>query len=441
MINKDQNSREKFLDSLSFRLIILGILILVLLIPIASVKNLIRERQLRRDDVISEVSSKWGRKQTLTGPVLTIPFNKRVKKFNAEKKIYETKTIIEYLHVLPEYLNYNCDLLPEERYRGIFKVVVYKSQIQANGMFVLPDLEEHNIQKSDILWENILVSLRISDFRSLQDDIDFTIANNKFDFKSGTSKGLSNGVYTNVRLDEKIDKWSFNLDLDFYGSSDLMFTPLGKTTDVTIKSSWKNPSFIGGSLPDHREITNDGFNASWKILHLNRPIKQLHIGSDFIPHSKDNNFGVKLFLPVDHYKKSERSVKYAILFISLTFIVFFSMSVINKIKIHPIQYLLIGLALSVFYSLLLSISEQLGFDLAYWISAASMIILLSLYSKAIFKNRKFSLSLGGVVLLFYAFIFVIIQMQDYALLIGSIGLFAVVSILMYLSIRLRLSKE
>ncbi|MCK4694204.1 MAG: inner membrane CreD family protein, partial [Candidatus Cloacimonetes bacterium] len=160
----------------------------------------------------------------------------------------------------------------------------------------------------------------------------------------------------------------------------------------------------------------------------------------FIPLIHDYDFGVNLYLPIDHYQKSERSVKYAILLISLTFITFFSVSVINKVKIHPIQYLLIGFAICVFYSLLISISEQLGFDIAYWISAASIIILLSIYSKAIIKNMKFTLSLGGVILLLYGFIFVIIQLQDYSLLVGSIGLFIVVSTLMYLSIKLKILK-
>ena len=440
MFNKDKSTGDKFTDSISFRILVIGFLILILLIPLASVRNLIHERKARSESVIAEVSSKWGQAQTIIGPVLTIPYNKSVESYNNKKQVFESKIITEYLHLLPGIINYECNLEPEERYRGIFKVVVYKSYVQSNGVFELPELSKLDLEKSDIQWDNVQISFRLSDFRSLQDDIDLIFDGNKCNFESGSTLGLSNGVSVNILLDSNKNEWNFDLNLGFYGSSDLKFTPLGKTTNVSIKSSWINPSFIGGFLPDQREITDDGFNASWKILHLNRPIKQLYFECNFIPLIHDYDFGVNLYLPIDHYQKSERSIKYAILLISLTFITFFSVSVINKVKIHPIQYLLIGFAICVFYSLLISISEQLGFDIAYWISAASIIILLSIYSKAIIKNMKFTLSLGGVILLLYGFIFVIIQLQDYSLLVGSIGLFIVVSTLMYLSIKLKILK-
>lgn len=440
MINKDQNTWEKFFDSVSFRLVVIGFLILILLIPLVSVRNLIRERQFRSHDVAAEISSIWGDKQTLSGPVLTIPYDKEVEKYNKEKQIFITRLETEYLHILPESLNFNCELTPEERYRGIFKIIVYRSIIQARGEFLLPKLKDLDVESDRIHWDEAQVSFRLTDFRSLQDDIDFNFDGKPCNFESGTNLGVIEGVSSSLKLDPNKTGWIFDFELGFNGSSDILFTPLGKTTTVNIKSSWIDPSFIGEFLPDHREISKNGFEAYWKVLHLNRSIKQVYLNRKFIPLENESDFGVKLFLPIDHYKKSERSVKYAVLLIFLTFISFFAISIINKIKIHPIQYLLIGFALCVFYSLLISISEQLGFDAAYWIAAVSTIILLVIYSKAILNNSKFALSLGGIILLLYAFIFVIIQLQDYALLVGSVGLFITVSILMYLSVKLKILK-
>ena len=437
MKENNPNTKTNFLNSMSFKLIILGILILLLLIPVSWIRSLINERQMRRTEAIAEVSSKWGREQTITGPVLSVPYHKEVKKFNADKKGYDYITETRQLLLLPEDLTFDCEMIPEERYRGIYKVIVYKATAKATGSFVKPDLKELEIAESDILWDKVSFSLKISDFRSLQDEINLQYDEEIYSFTQGSMEGLSAGVKAGISLDSKKQEWSFNFNLDFNGSSVLSFQPLGKTTNVTVNSTWQDPSFTGSFLPDSRDISDDGFTANWQILHLNRPIQQVYKNHTLLPINVANEFGVKLYSPVDHYQKSERSIKYAILFIALTFIAFFTLAVSNKVNIHPIQYILIGLALSIFYSLLLSLSEHFGFDLAYWISSASIIILLALYSKAIFKNMGLSVLLSGIILILYGFIFTIIQMQDFALLVGSIGLFIVICILMYISLKLK----
>ena len=431
-------NKTNFLNSLSFKLIILGGLILLLLIPVSWVRGIINERQQRRSEAIAEVSSKWGREQTITGPVLSVPYNKEVKKYNSEKKAYEFITEIKKLLILPESLNFNCEMIPEERYRGIFKVIVYKTLAKAEGSFIKPNLKELEISESDILWDKVTLSLKITDFRSLQDEINLTFDEKKYNFKQGSIHGLTDGVTSKISLKSEKQEWNFNFNLDFNGRSALSFRPLGKTTNVKVSSTWKDPSFTGSFLPDSREINDKGFVANWKVLHLNRPIQQVYKDFMLLPVTDANDFGVKLYLPVDHYQKSERSVKYAVLFIALTFIAFFSLAVSSSVNIHPIQYILIGLALSIFYSLLLSLSEHFGFDVAYWISSVAIVILLFLYSKAIFKNARLAVLLSGITLLLYGFIFTIIQMQDFALLVGSIGLFIVICILMYISLKLKL---
>lgn len=440
MFNKDPNLWEKFFASITFRLLVIGFLILILLIPLASVKDLIRERQLRSKDVTAEISSKWGRKQTLTGPVLTIPYEKEIEIFDKKTENYVKKVKTEYLNILPEALHYACEILPETRYRGIFKVIVFKAYVSSEGSFKLPDLKELDIEQEALQWQNAQLSFRLSDLRSLEEEVDFTWAGTKCNFASGTMQGLDQGVNASVKLDPQASNWDFQFQLGFNGSSELMFTPLGKTTIVKVTSTWSDPSFTGSFLPDKRDVNDNGFTADWKVLHLNRPIKQVYTQSNFIPLENDYNFGVELFLPVDHYMKSERSIKYAVLLIFLTFISFLAISTFIKVKIHPLQYLLIGFSLCVFYSLLISISEHAGFDAAYWLAALATIVLLVLYSGAVLSHRKFALILGTIILILYAFIFVIIQLQDYALLVGSIGLFTVIALLMYLSVKLKILK-
>jgi inner membrane protein len=211
----------------------------------------------------------------------------------------------------------------------------------------------------------------------------------------------------------------------------MFFSPVGKITDVNINSSWSDPKFTGAYLPDDRDNTGDSFSAHWNVLHLNRNFPQQWINDD--QNVENSDFGFELLLTVDNYKKSFRSIQYAILFIAFTFIVFFFVEIMQKVFIHPIQYILVGFALIVFFTLLLSISEQMNFNLAYLLSAAATLILVTGYVKAILKNTKIALMVAGILALLYSFIFVIIQLEDMALLIGSIGLFIVLSAVMYLS--------
>ncbi len=221
------------------------------------------------------------------------------------------------------------------------------------------------------------------------------------------------------------------MDIDLKGSQFLYFVPVGKTTNVNINSNWTNPSFGGEFLPDSREINNEGFQSYWNILHLNRNYPQSWSDNE---HSVTYSaFGVNLLLPVDRYQKSMRVIKYAILFLAFTFLVFFFIEVMNKVFIHPIQYILVGIAIVVFYTLLLAISEHLAFNISYLISAILTLTLITAYVLAILKSKKITVLILGILGILYGFIFTIIQLQDYALLIGSIGIFVILAIVMYYS--------
>jgi len=211
----------------------------------------------------------------------------------------------------------------------------------------------------------------------------------------------------------------------------LYFTPVGKVTDVNISSSWKNPSFNGAFLPDKRTINSNGFEANWNILNLNRNFPQIWIGGNYSVN--ESAFGIDLLVPVDNYQKSYRSVNYAILIICFTFLVFFFIEILNKKLIHPVQYILVGISLVIFFILLISISEHLDFNNAFIISAVATLMCIGGYVKAILKSWKLMFLIMGELLILYTFIFVIIQLQDLALLIGSIGVFLVVGLVMFLS--------
>jgi len=225
--------------------------------------------------------------------------------------------------------------------------------------------------------------------------------------------------------------YNFTLSLDLKGSQLLYFTPVGKVTDIALTSEWSNPSFNGAFLPDSREVNEKGFVAKWNVLHLNRNFPQSWTNNRHTIYN--SSFGIDLLLPVDNYQKSYRSVRYAILFIGLTFLIFFFIEVLHKVFIHPIQYILVGVALIVFYTLLLSISEHLHYNFAFIISAIATLLLIAGYVRAILRSGSFTMLISGILTVLYTFIFVIIQLQDYALLIGSVGLFIIVGLVMYFS--------
>ncbi|WP_339608082.1 cell envelope integrity protein CreD, partial [uncultured Roseivirga sp.] len=242
---------------------------------------------------------------------------------------------------------------------------------------------------------------------------------------------LSSGVNSKVAIDSESKSIPFSFDLNINGTESLSFNPIGKTTNISLASTWPHPSFGGQFLPDSYNITDNGFTAEWSVFDLNRNYPQQWEGR---AHQISNSsFGVDLYQPVDNYQRNTRSAKYAILILFLTFITFFFVEILNKKRIHPIQYILVGLALTVFYTLLLSLSEQVGFNNAYLIASAIIVGMVSLYAKSILQSSKLAMVMFGFFTLIYSFIFVILQLEDFALLVGSFGLVLVLGFCMYLS--------
>jgi inner membrane protein len=359
-----------------------------------------------------------------------------------------------YAHFLPDQLNVEGTLDPQERYRGIFVVVLYNTQMRITGRFNGFDVAAIGVPAEALQWDKAKLVMGISDMTGIESVIDVKINERTLAMGPGVPNDevFASGASQLLPLNGTKDSLNFSFDLNLNGSSGLYFRPFGKTTSVSLTGGWADPSFDGTFLPKERSVTNEGFTARWEVLQLNRNYPQQGAG-DFLPKNNatsslngmyeleryDNftdfgdRFGLRLLLPVDEYKKTYRSTNFAYLFIFITFLAYFFIEVLNKRKVHPIQYLLIGAAILLFYILLLSISEHLSFNISYWISATAIIGLISLYSWFILRNIKLTGLIGGMLGILYLFFFSLLQLQDYALLFGSIGLFLILAVIMYLT--------
>lgn len=424
---------KSFANSLYFKLAAIAVLALLLLIPTAMIESLVHEREYRRYEAVEEVSSKWGNAQTVSGPFLAVPYTRyTVKETGAGNQLVTENR--ERLYLLPESLHINGELEPELRKRGIFEVPVYRTNLSLSGHFILPDLSTLDVPFEDLEFDKAELVVGLSDLRGIEEQVALNWGDQHGLFSSGVPPSgiASSGLHAEVEVSgDSLRVYPFALSIQARGSQHLYFSPLGKVTHVNLASSWKDPKFNGAFLPAERDPGEDGFTAQWKVLDLNRNFPQWWTNNR---HSVEgSSFGVDLLVPVDDYQKTYRSIHYAILFIALTFMVFFFIEVTRKVKIHAIQYLLVGIALVVFYTLLLSTSEHLNYNLAFLLSAGATIALITGYVKAVLKSYSLTLLIAGILSVLYGFIFVVIQLQDFALLIGSIGIFLILALTMYFS--------
>jgi len=433
--------------SIMLKMVTIGFLLLILMIPENMVESLIRERSRAREGVVDEVSSKWGNAQTLTGPVLTIPYNTRIFE---NGKYYIQK---QYAHFLPSDLKVTGDVNPHQKHRGIYDVMLYDADLHVTGSFDEIDITALNLNDSDMVWEEAEIAIGITDMRGITEVISVNWQNEKVVMEPGVEMAsmLKSGVNGKVAMRTFTENENgvktintfkpikFNYPLKVLGSSNLRFAPIGKQTNVTLNSAWADPKFDGAFLPQDPQISDSGFVAEWKVIYHNRnyPQQWLHNKYKF----DGSTFGVDLIVPVDEYQKTLRSAKYASLIVLLTFLTFFFIEIANNIRIHPLQYVLVGSALVLFYTLLLSISEHFGFNTAYIVSTILVAGLIGFYGTVIFRDKKMAsfltAGLGGI----YAFMYFVLNSQDYALLMGSIGLFVILAIVMYATRNIKFYRE
>lgn len=422
------SARQKLKTSPMFKMVIIGIITLLLLIPAAMIQSIIQERETMSRSAILEVSDKWAQSQHVNGPILTIPYTKT---YVVDEKVMETSHLF---HMLPEELDLDGSVTPKQLKRSIYDIVVYNTDLKLSGSFAIKEIKKLT-DVHELKWDEAFVTIGISDLRGIKNQLSLLWNNASLDVEPGSkiSSVISSGITISTPLseDDRDIEIPFSMDINLNGSGNLSFVPIGGVTKVKLTSPWPTPSFNGHILPDNREITDQGFTAEWKTLELNRNFPNSWSNNEVTHELANASFGVDLLLPIDDYQKSMRTAKYAILTLTLTFLVFFLVEVMNNKRIHPFQYILVGLALCLFYILLVSITEHSNFDFAYLVSAVSVILMIGLYSLSVFSNRKLSLTLVLILAALYGFLFVTLQLADYALLMGSIGLALILTATMY----------
>lgn len=445
-----QNQEPKtFFQSTTAKMIMVGFLTLVLLIPLFFVQDLISERSQRKNEVTREVSNLWGSDIQFYGPILKIPYtsydNYNVTDTKTGATTIQKKATTNYAYFFPNELTNSSKVIKNESLkRGIFNPIVFTANMNFKGNFTSPDFAKLNIAPENILWDKASIIVKTTNLKSIKSELKVEVNSQKLSFEPQNNDKTDYSLLSTSVFDYKSlatnDKINFNFNIVYNGSNSLKFIPIGKVTNVSIDSDWQSPSFEGtfASNDTTKSISAKGFHADWKVLDINRTFSQQY--SNVLPDLDDYLFGVKLIETVDEYQQNERVSKYGFLVIGLTFLIFFLIQSISKINIHIFQYSMIGIALIMFYTLLISITEHSSFSLAYGISGIAVVVLITLYSVSILKNKKFPMFIATSLSVLYAFIFVIIQMEDYALLAGSIGLFFILAAVMYFSRKIDWSK-
>ncbi len=412
-------------QSLTFKLLSMAVVIVLLIIPTVIISILIEERSNTADEATEEVSQKWGHAQVITGPMLVVPF-REARQAGGSEAIPRTR----YAYFLPESLAINGDIAPSLRYRGIYEVTVYTADLSLSGSFSPPSFADWEVEPEAIHWSEAAVIAGIRDMRGINEAITLEWNGEAHEFAAGIEANgvIASGVSARV---DAIQGGTFAFDLSLNGSRSLQMVPAGKVTTATLASSWPSPKFDGAFLPDEREVGDEGFSARWHVLDLNRPYPQRW--RDTTSGVFESAFGVALVLPVDHYRKALRASRYAFIVITLTLLTFFLIEVRQKKRAHPFQYILVGLMLCLFYTLLLSISEHVSFNAAYAIAGAATIAAISFYMQSVYHARVLSILTAAVLVVLYLFIYLLLQLEDYALLTGSIGLFIALCLTMYLT--------
>ncbi len=431
------------------KMILIGVLLLVLLIPLQMIRAVIEDRNMTRLEAEGEVIAKWGGEQIIAGPVVVVPYLKRVEV--EDDKIEEH---IEQVYFLPDSLEITGTVDTDKRNRGIFEITVYTADLQIRGTFSEPDFDEWRIAEQDVFWEDAALVVEFPDMRGLQERVSLQWDSRTISFSAGQGEVGVFGGEIRAPLDrDSLQKrksrrdaaeaaatqtsHGFAFDLHLQGGRSLGFVPLGGETRVQLSSSWPSPSFDGAFLPGERNVGDEGFDAEWCILSLNRGYGQRWLRGQVESNAfLDSAFRVQLMIPVDTYLKSLRSVKYGILFVLLPFLVFFLFEVAGSRRIHPFQYLLVGLAVCLFYLLLVSVSEHLSFDWTYLLAGAATTALITFYSGAVLAAWRRAWIMALVLGAGYLFLYAVLKSEDYALLIGSLGLFVILAGVMVLTRRI-----
>ncbi|MFK8051420.1 MAG: cell envelope integrity protein CreD [Woeseiaceae bacterium] len=427
-----------FRNALLTQFIIMAVLTLLLIIPLSMIQGVVMERSNYQTYAVHNISNSWTGSQTVVTPLLVIPYSRAYSEsvWDKRKREYiDLKKQETGQHVfMAKTLSLTADIKTELRHRGIYSVPVYSGQFQVVGQFDPTELDEI---KKDIngfsAWGEPRLILSVKDLRGIGADPALNVQGERVAFKPGTTlTSLGSGIHAtsaNIDLSRDID---FDLNFTLRGSQRLSFAPLAHNASIDVNSDWPHPNFTGRFLPTQREISEKGFSASWSVSSFSTG------ASDIVEACAANQceqmhslmLGVDLFETVDIYTRTDRATKYGILFVLLTFVAFFLTETLTKRRLHPIHYLLVGGALAMFFLLLISFAEHLGFSAAYGIATAACSLLVGIYLKAVLGDQRLAAIYAFAIAALYAMLFMILRSEDYALLMGSLLLFMVLALVM-----------
>lgn len=417
------------------KFLLVAFITLAMAVPLLFIFIALMERQDFANDAAQNIARGFGGTQVISGPALAVPYIVTESSRSAEG-VVSTADVRRVAVFLPKALKGQVATKTEMRSRGIFDVAVYAADITLTGNFAAT-FADLGITPNAVQWDQARLLLPISDQSGLSENVSVAwgTPETSVPFRPGLLSELPNynGINAHVTAADGASQ-PFSIAIKLRGSREIYFSAAGETTDVTVSGNWPHPSFQGTFLPTSRTITADGFSANWKIPHLARNLPQAMPTPDNLAIGlPSTNFGVQFFQPVNHYLLVARALKYAILFIGLAFLSFFLIETLSGARIHGVQYLLIGGAQVVFYLLLLSLSEQVGFDFAYLAAATATVLLITLYARSALQSGNKALVVFGVLTVLYALLFLLLKQEDYALVIGASVAFAAIAVTMYVT--------
>jgi inner membrane protein len=417
------------------KLVVIALLIGALMIPLLLVYDLTQERERRYRESVQEIGAAWGGPQTLAGPVIVVPFAPATPlRPSADGSTRAPRTDV---FILPETLDVTANLRPEIRYRGPFESVVYTVELRATGRFVPPAADALRLPPGELVWRDARILLGVGDARSLQPGAAITWDGRDIPLEPGSSiAGFPTGATLQARpaaalgLDRAQD-FAFTLRLN--GSSSIAIQPTARDVRVRMTGGWHAPGFFGAFLPTERTITDAAFDARWVVAHFGRGYGQIWTTQDWPGDHvfTQARFGVDFIQPVTPARQAERAVKYGVLFLVMTFALYFLFEVVSGLRIHIVQYGLVGLSMCLFYLLLLSLGEQVGFPVAYVASAAAIVAQSGLYSLAVLRSRRHAAVFSGLLVMLYGFLYVVLGLENWSLLVGAVALFIALSAVMF----------
>ncbi len=429
----------------AFKFFLISFLVLLLLLPLVMVFALVSDRESRSRSVMSDIARTWGGVQTLTGPFLVVPYLVRIETRDGDKIIQQTQE--RRAVFLPEELTITGNGKSNVLTRSIFDVNVYTASLAVDGRFGVLDVLGLDPNAVSVRWKDAIFALALSDVAGLKEAATLNV-NGQDALPFAPSLGVPGSYMTGIHAklagapsalegDTAPKAFSFHADLVFSGSSSLSFTPAARETRVALTSDWPHPSFMGAFLPVEREVSEKGFSAKWRVPHLARSVPNAWTILDAgVDRFLNYQFGVTFYQPVDFYGLVNRALKYGLLFLAVGFMGVFVLELVSNKRVHPVQYLFVGLAMVFFYVLLLSLAEHLGFTKAYFIASLATGGMLSLYVRKALDSLRSGLLMAVLFALLYGLLYLILRLEDYALLAGALFGFAALTAVMFTTLRI-----